>query len=332
MKIVIENHIPYIRGIFEPYADVAYLPPHEITPDAMSNADALITRTRTRCDRNLLSGSRCGIIATATIGTDHIDTVWCADNGIKVVNAPGCNAPAVAQYVLSSVLSVSGNTGLKGLTIGIVGVGHVGSIVQRWASGLGMNVLLNDPPRADTEGYDAFVTLEEIAARADIITFHTPSTSTGKYPTFHLAGDKFFKMLKKRPVIINSARGPVADTVALINAIDNGQVSDAVIDCWENEPAISNELLQRATIATPHIAGYSKAGKIRATIAAVKAVATHLGIPAEFNGDIPADAPATVTPDRLTGTYDPMTDTQSLKSSPDKFEYLRNNYELRREP
>lgn len=332
MKIVIENHIPYIRGIFEPYADVVYLPPQDIDADAMRDTDALITRTRTRCDSNLLSDSRCSIIATATIGTDHIDTEWCAAHSIKVVNAPGCNAPAVAQYVLSSVLSIYGNHNLTGTTIGIVGVGHVGSIVQQWASGLGMNVLLNDPPRADTEGDNAFVTLEEIAAKADIITFHTPSTSTGKYPTVHLAGDLFFKSLKKHPVIINCARGPITDTYALINAIDNAQVSDAVIDCWENEPLISKELLQRATIATPHIAGYSQAGKIRATVAAVKAVSSHLGIPAVFNGKIPADAPSKVTPGRLIDTYNPMIDTKLLKSSPEKFEFLRNNYELRREP
>ncbi len=141
MKIVIENHVPYIKGIFEPVADTLYLPAGEITRDVMRDADALITRTRTRCDASLLEGSGCRIVATATIGTDHIDLDWCRRNGVEVANAPGCNAPAVAQYVLASVATLFGGD-LRGKTIGIVGVGHVGSIVERWAGGLGMSVLL----------------------------------------------------------------------------------------------------------------------------------------------------------------------------------------------
>ncbi len=331
MKIVIENHVPYIKGIFEPVADTLYLPAGEITRDVMRDADALITRTRTRCDASLLEGSGCRIVATATIGTDHIDLDWCRRNGVEVANAPGCNAPAVAQYVLASVATLFGGD-LRGKTIGIVGVGHVGSIVERWAGGLGMSVLLCDPPRAEAEGSDGFVSLDEIASECDVITFHTPMTRTGNHPTFHLADRLFFNSLRRRPVVINSARGQATDTVAWIEAIDRGLVSHSVVDCWEGEPAISSELLRRADIATPHIAGYSEAGKIRATIAVVEAVSRNLSLGVAFNGLVPPDAPARVTVGSLLSTYDPLADTRELKNNSGLFEQLRNNYNLRKEP
>lgn len=330
MKIVIESHIPFIKGIFDDVADVVYLPAEDITPAVMKDADALITRTRTRCDEVLLEGSRCSFIATATIGTDHIDLDYCRERGIKVVSAPGCNAPAVAQYVLCSVLSVLGD--VKGKTIGVVGVGHVGSIVCRWAECLGMTVLRNDPPRAEAEGSDGFVSLAEIARKADVITFHTPHTRTGKFPTHHLADNAFFNSLMRKPVVINSARGPIFDTPSLLGAMDSGAVSAAVIDCWEGEPAISPELLKKAAIATPHIAGYSLEGKVRATIAVVEALSQHFSLGIDFPGEKPAVPPLTVTPKVLLSSYNPLSDTEMLKADPSAFESLRNNYNFRHEP
>ncbi len=330
MKIVIESHIPFIKGIFDDVADVVYLPAEAITPAVMKDADALITRTRTRCDEALLEGSRCSFIATATIGTDHIDLDYCRERGIKVVSAPGCNAPAVAQYVLCSVLSVLGD--VKGKTIGVVGVGHVGSIVCRWAECLGMTVLRNDPPRAEAEGSDGFVSLAEIARKADVITFHTPHTRTGKFATHHLADNAFFNSLVRKPVVINSARGPIFDTPSLLGAMDSGVVSAAVIDCWEGEPAISPELLKKAAIATPHIAGYSLEGKVRATIAVVEALSQHFSLGIDFPGEKPAVPPLTVTPETLLSSYNPLSDTEMLKADPSAFESLRNNYNFRHEP
>ena len=330
MKIVIESHIPFIKGIFDDVADVVYLPAEAITPPVMKDADALITRTRTRCDEALLEGSRCSFIATATIGTDHIDLDYCRERGIKVVSAPGCNAPAVAQYVLCSVLSVLGD--VKGKTIGVVGVGHVGSIVCRWAECLGMTVLRNDPPRAEAEGSDGFVSLAEIARKADVITFHTPHTRTGKFSTHHLADNTFFNSLVRKPVVINSARGPIFDTPSLLGAMDSGAVSAAVIDCWEGEPAISPELLKKAAIATPHIAGYSLEGKVRATIAVVEALSQHFSLGIDFPGEKPAVPPLTVTPETLLSSYNPLSDTEMLKADPSAFESLRNNYNFRHEP
>ncbi len=330
--IVIEKNIPFISGLLDRVADVRYLAADEINAETMRDADALITRTRTRCDAGLLDGSCCRFIATATIGTDHIDLEYCRSHGITVANAPGCNAPAVAQYVFASIATLKKDSGVDGLTIGIVGVGNVGRIVERWARQLGMNVLLCDPPRADEEGTGKFVTLDEIARQSDIITFHTPFTRDGKYPTFHLCGEEFFGMVERNPVIINCARGEIVDTTELVSAMDDGRVSDAVIDCWENEPHLSAELLDRAVIATPHIAGYSREGKIRATSMALRALCRYFGLPETDVAERVADGAAEqVTLDAIKESYDPMEDTRNLKGRPEAFESLRNCYRLRNE-
>lgn len=331
MKIIIENHIPYIAGALDPFADILYLPPEQITPQTIADADALITRTRTRCDRTLLENSRCKLIASATIGLDHVDLDYCRQAGIKVVNAPGCNAPAVAQYVLASLLHIYG-TDLRGLAIGIVGVGNVGSILRRWAQALDMKVLPCDPPlaEADPTGY---LPLSRLAAEADIITFHTPMTRSGRYPTYHLADSRFFNSLKRKPTIVNAARGPVVDTPALVSAIEKGIVKTAVLDCWENEPRIDRHLLSLAEIATPHIAGYSIEGKLRATHMVLNEVCRFFGLPIpQLTRPIPAPAPDIVSSDDIISSYSPLLDTQILKNNPEKFEPLRNNYNLRHEP
>ena len=332
MKIIIEDHVPYIRGVFEPECQTVYLPAKEITAETVKNADALITRTRTRCDAHLLEGSRCRIVATATIGTDHIDTGWCRNAGIEVANVPGCNAPAVAQYVMASLLRIFTPDELKAKTIGVIGVGHVGSIVVRWAEGLGMKVLLNDPPR-EAAGETGFTSLDHIMHDADIITFHTPLTkpSDSVYPTFHLADSGFFSRLSRRPVIINAARGPILDSDALLEAISSGKVSAAVIDCWEGEPAVNLQLLKETFIATPHIAGYSRAGKIRATMGVISAVNRCLGLHGEYRGDLPPDVPVTVTAEEVAESYNPVADSDRFKNNPSEFEKYRNEYDLRRE-
>lgn len=332
--IIIEENIPFIRGIFEPLASVTYLAPEQITPEAMADADALITRTRTRCDARLLNGSRCRIIASATIGLDHIDRDYCASRGIEVCNAPGCNAPGVAQYVMASILTLlPSDTDFSGLTLGIVGVGNIGRVVEEWARQLGFKVLLCDPPRALAKGTGNFVSLDEIAGQADIITFHTPLTRQGNFPTYHLASARFFNSLQRRPIVINAARGSVADTSAWIDAIRADRVSRSVVDCWEGEPEISEELLKLADITTPHIAGYSREGKIRATRLAAEAVATHFGWPSpvmtESAPDVPAEA---ITPHSILSSYDPMADTAALRAAPSAFESLRNRYVYRLEP
>ena len=324
LRIIIERNIPFIKGVLDDLAQVEYLSAEEIDADAMRYADALICRTRTRCNADLLHSSRCSFIATATIGTDHIDLDYCNHRGITVANAPGCNAPAVAQYVFASLAHVI-NQPISNYTIGIVGVGHVGSIVERWATQLGMKVLLCDPPRAEIECTNNFVSLDEIARQCDIITFHTPLTTSGKYPTHHICNETFINSLSHRAIIINCARGGIFDTQAVINALDAGKIANVIVDCWEGEPQLNPTLLEKTAIATPHIAGYSREGKIRATAMALEAFARHfnLSIPNVAQGVAPGAAQY-VTMQSITQSYNPIIDTQALKASPDAFETLRN--------
>lgn len=331
LNFVIERNVPFIAGLLEPYANVTYLAADEFTPAAVKDADALIVRTRTQCNADLLAKSKCRFIGTATIGTDHIDTQWCDANGITVINAPGCNAPAVAQYVFASIMQLA-NRPLSQYTIGIIGVGHVGSIVERWARGLGMNVMVCDPPRMRAEGGDQWSSLSEIADKADIITFHTPLTREGQDATYHIADESFFASLKRSPIIINSARGPICDTQALIDALDSGEVSAAVIDCWEGEPEISLDLLELAAIATPHIAGYSHDGKVRATQMILDAITTFFYLPrVTTSAATPKAVAKTVKPLAIAESYNPLADTVALKNEPSAFEALRNNYRYRSE-
>ena len=323
MKVIIDHKIPYIKEAIEKIADeVVYLPGHAFTKEEVKDADALIVRTRTRCNQELLEGSQVKFIATATIGYDHIDTEYCLEAGIAWTNCPGCNAGSVEQYVHSVLLLLKSEKGLdlKNSTIGVVGVGHVGSHVAKMAESLGMKVLLNDPPRAD-KGEQGFVDLETIARECDVITFHTPLNREGTYRTFHLADEDFFFSLKRNPFVINSSRGEVVDTASLLAALAAGKVKDAIIDTWEHEPHISKELLSVSYLGTPHIAGYSADGKANATRMSLKALCLFFGINVDFC-ILPSEGP---------NDYNPTRDSEWLKNSPDKFEWFRGNYPIRRE-
>ena len=338
MKVLVESHIPYIKGLIEPYAEVHYLEPDEFTAASVADADALLIRTRTRCNSALLDGSRCQFIGTATIGTDHIDLDYCRSRGIAVHNAPGCNAPAVAQYVLATVAQHMAHIGAampQQLTLGVVGVGHVGSIVARFASECGFRVLLCDPPRAsrESDGHN-FVSLSQIAAEADIITFHTPLTSDGEHPTHHMVNEHFLAELKQCSLLINSARGPVVNTSHLLEHLRLNPQLQVAIDCWEGEPNINPELLQRAFVATPHIAGYSAEGKTRGTAMVIEQLNAHFGwnIQAkQVDASTPTGGAANVTLSRIADSYNPLDDTRRLRNAPHEFEAQRNHYALRHE-
>lgn len=323
MKVVIDHKIPYIKQAIESIADeVVYLPGNAFTKEAVKDADALIVRTRTLCNRELLEGTQVKFIATATIGYDHIDVDYCREAGITWTNCPGCNAGSVEQYVHSVLMLLEQKKGLKlhESTLGIVGVGHVGSRVKRMAEHLGMKVLLNDPPRAD-KGEEGFVGLDTIARECDVITFHTPLNREGKYATYHLVNEDFLFSLKRVPYIINSSRGEVVDTASLLAALSAGKVKDVIIDTWEYEPHISRELVEVAFLATPHIAGYSADGKANATRMSLEALCKFFGVETEFE-IVPPEGPS---------DYDPTRDSEWLKASPDQFEWFRGNYPIRRE-
>lgn len=323
MKVIIDHKIPYIKEAIERLADeVVYLPGEAFTREAVRDADALIVRTRTRCNRELLEGSRVQFIATATIGYDHIDVDYCREAGIAWTNCPGCNAGSVEQYIHACLLLLEREKGLdlRHATLGIVGVGHVGSRVKRMAEALGMKVLQNDPPRAD-RGEQGFVDLPTIARECDVITFHTPLNREGRYATWHLVDEDFLFSLERTPYLINASRGEVVDTASLLAALSAGRVKDAIIDTWEYEPNISRELMEVAFLATPHIAGYSADGKANATRMSLEALCRHFGLEADFS-IVPPEGPT---------DYDPTRDSEWLKAAPGKFEWFRGNYPLRRE-
>ena len=336
MKVIVDDKIPYIREALAQVADeVVYLPGASFTREAVADADALIVRTRTRCNRDLLAGSRVKFIATATIGFDHIDTTYCKEAGIQWTNCPGCNAGSVEQYVHSVLLLLKREKGLslKDATLGIVGVGHVGSRVARMAKELGMRVLLNDPPRAD-RGEEGFVGLDVLAKECDVLTFHTPLYKEGIYRTYHLVNNELLFSLKRKPYLINSSRGEVVDTASLLAALSAGKVKDAIIDTWENEPEINKDLLKVAYLATPHIAGYSADGKANASRMSLEALCKFFHIDASFE-IVPPALPCMDIPDdedeAFLQRYNPTRDSEWLKNAPEKFEWFRGHYPLRRE-
>lgn len=344
MKIIADNTVPYLKGIAEPIADMKYLNSNEFTPDNIRDADALIVRSIDKCTRELLEGSRVRLITTATIGFDHIDTKYCDEAGITWRNAPGCNAVSVAQYVLASLITVAlrKKESLQGKTIGIVGVGHVGKELEKICTAYGLNVLRNDPPRAEEEGSEGFVSLDTIAEESDIISFHTPLTHEGRFQTHHLANEGFFRKTRKKPWFINASRGAVHDTKALLNALKSGEISEAIIDCWENEPGIDRELLDRAAIATPHIAGFSADGKANGTRICLENIERFFGVIIEKLPEVVAPAPADpvidlagVTEHRIEHatlcSFNPLTVDNSLRETPEKFEWFRANYHHPRE-
>ncbi|MBO4499097.1 MAG: 4-phosphoerythronate dehydrogenase PdxB [Bacteroidaceae bacterium] len=348
MKIVCDNKIPFLKGALEPYAEVVYLPGSETTPDVVRDADALITRTRTRCDEALLKGSSVKFIATATIGYDHIDTEWCRQNGIAWTNAPGCNSWSVQQYIGSLLATMAGEFGFdcRTKTLGVIGVGNVGSKVARIASLLGFKVLLNDPPRARQEGDDGFVSLDRIIAESDIITCHVPLQRTGPDATYHLFDSVLLAKLDKSQILINSSRGEVVDNQALKKVLIEKRIKAAALDVWENEPGIDLELLGLLFSATPHIAGYSLDGKANGTWMSVQAVARALGLPCTdwkvneiplpqqptlFTIQAEGKTPQQVLAEAILNTYRIKEDDSRLRACPSDFEKQRADYPVRRE-
>ncbi|MBR5703959.1 MAG: 4-phosphoerythronate dehydrogenase PdxB [Bacteroidales bacterium] len=348
MKIVCDNKIPFLRGALEPYAEVVYLPGKETTADVVRDADALITRTRTACNASLLEGSKVRVIATATIGFDHIDTDWCEAHGIIWRNAPGCNSWSVKQYVTALLVTLARNRGLslEGMTLGVVGVGNVGSKVAEAASILGMKVLLNDPPRERAEGSGPFVSLDEIIRRSDIITLHVPLEKAGPDATWHLFDEARLAQMRPTQILINSSRGPVVDNKALKAALKAGALKAACLDVWEGEPDLDPELVDLLDITTPHIAGYSADGKANGTTAAVRVVASVLGFPltdwtasgvpaapqaAKFEIDASGKSMQEVLTEAVLHTYDITADSNALRADLGAFEKLRGDYPVRRE-
>jgi erythronate-4-phosphate dehydrogenase len=347
LNIVADNKIPFLQGVLEPWAKVRYLKGSEIDRADLKGADALLIRTRTKCDELLLKDTPVKFIATATIGYDHIDTDYCRDNNIVWKNAPGCNSSSVEQYIVATLLhlAVSNNIDLQDKTMAVVGVGNVGKKISHVAKALGMRVLLNDPPRQRIESSYLFCDIEQIQREADFISFHVPLNMDGQDKTFHMVDSNFFDKLAKKPFLINSSRGSVIDQVALLKALDNDLLAGAILDVWENEPEINLELLNKVFMASPHVAGYSTDGKARGTSMSVQALSEFFNL--DLNSWEPEKLPFPgsesivvdcfgmskweILHEVFSRTYDIAQEDAQFRAKPELFEYFRGNYPVRRE-
>lgn len=279
MKIVADANIPFVEECFSSIGEVEMVAGRDITIEIAADADILLVRSVTKVGSELLSGSCIRFVGTATIGVDHIDAEYLRDNNIGFASASGSNADSVAEYIVAGLLELSKNPEAK--SIGVVGVGNVGSKVAKKCEALGMKVCLNDPPlqrqRTDTK----YLPIEKIFD-CDFVTMHTPLTFEGQDKTFHMADEKFFQSLKKGCVFFNTSRGGVVDSEALKGAIKEGKLGSVVLDVWEDEPNIDVELLEMVKIGTPHIAGYSFDGKVTGMIMIYKAACEHFGIDVQY--------------------------------------------------
>lgn len=347
IRVIADDKIPFLKGVLERFADIEYLPGKEINNKVLLNADALLIRTRTKCTEDLLKGTAVRFIGTATIGFDHIDSQYCEKEKIFWTNAPGCNSSSVQQYIAAALLRMSSEFrfALKGRTLGIIGAGHVGSKVEKFARLMGMNVLVNDPPRARKEGEENFVKLGTILYESDIVTLHVPLNIVGEDRTWHLFNEKTFKKVRKGTWFINTSRGEVADTGALKQILDTGKLAGSILDVWENEPDIDLDLMSKTFLATPHIAGYSADGKANGTSIVVNSLCRFFNLPLKdwYPDNIPppshpiAEINCTgksdeeIVREAVFSTYNIDEDNIKLRFSPSDFEKQRGDYPPRRE-
>ncbi len=261
MKIVADVNIPLVSEVFSDFGEVQTLSGRSITAAHLRDAEILLVRSVTRVDESLLKDSKVRFVGTATIGVDHIDTQFLRNSSIGFAYAAGSNADSASQYVVSALIeySKSHNVNLADKTLAIIGVGNVGSRVLKAAQILGMKCLLCDPPKKRLTGSDLYLSLPEALSEADFITIHVPLEYDGSDSTYHLISDQAFSFVKEGAVFINTSRGKVVDESALLSAC--GKLGGMILDVWYNEPNINRDLIRLATIATPHIAGYSARGK-----------------------------------------------------------------------
>ena len=361
MRIIADRNMPFAAEAFGTLGETVIRDGRALTAADVRDADILAIRSTTQVNAALLDGSRVRFVGTATIGTDHMDIPYLESRGIGWCFSPGCNANSVSEYFTAALLHLAVTNGfsLAGKTVGVIGIGNVGSRVVQKARALGMKVLMNDPPRqrqARAAGRDAeaaeFVELQDLLAAADIVTVHVPMEKGGSDPTFHLADAAFFGQMRPGAIFINAARGAVADSPALLAAIDSGRLAHVALDTWEGEPgAYSDELLERVDIATPHIAGHSFEGKVGGTEMVYRAACEFIGQPPVWTaeGNLPpppvpfirvyaTDLPIETALHRIVRqVYDIMGDDARMRQrAPETakaahFDHLRKNYPMRRE-
>ena len=348
MKILIDKYIPFLNGVLEAYADISYKAPEQINKDTVQDADALIIRTRTKINKELLHSSKVRFIASATIGTDHIDKRYCTDNLIHWENASGCNSQSVNEYVTQIILQWmnSKKKEAKDLHAGIIGVGNVGKKLKNTLETLGMKVSTCDPPRAEQEADFEHSSMEEIFHNCHIISFHVPLSYTGPNATHHMLNHQLLQYTQDRDcLLINTSRGEVLEGKLLLEQCEKYKSFDIALDVWENEPNISQQLLKKCFFASPHIAGYSADGKAKGSEMSVQALArfyqlpltnwTVTKIPQHSNRHIfiPND---TMKHEEsiayaMQKTYNIWNDCEALNAQANRFEQIRAHYPIRRE-
>lgn len=350
MNIVIDENISYAEEAFSSLGKVIICHGRKITNQILKNADALIVRSITKVDKILLQDTPVKFVGTATIGTDHIDLEYLQSNGICFSDAKGCNADAVTEYVFSSIFKLlsEGNLSIKGMSIGIVGIGNIGSRIAKIAEILGMRVFKNDPPLQRQNSSKDFVPLDDIY-KCDIITLHVPFIKTGIDKTVHLFNHSNLAKLNDNTIFINASRGQVVDNTELIETIARKNLN-VVLDVWENEPGINTELLKKVKVGSPHIAGYSLEGKVNGTVIIYNAFCNYLGIQPVWKPSLPkVKSPDIVS--NITGSYEQILNNiihsaysieeddgrmKKLITMPESeisnyFDTLRKEYPLRRE-
>jgi len=330
------------REAFETLGEVDVIPDRQIGPEHLTDADALVIRSKTKITPELIKGSPVKFIGTATAGFEHIDFKWLETRGIEWTASPGCNADSVGDYMTAALLRLPME--LEGKTVGIIGVGQVGSRVAKRAEALGLRVLLNDPPRAESEGDAGFQPLETLLEESDIITLHVPLEKETQWPTLKMANHRFFKQMKPGAVFINASRGKVLDADALLDAKANGKISYAILDVWDPEPQIRADVLAAADLGTPHIAGHSMEGKLNGTIQVYEAACKFFGLNTTWDPvpllpaiDVPelkidprGKTDNEVLAEAVAAVYDIQVDQLSEADIP-RFDKLRANYWVRRE-
>lgn len=351
MRLVVDENIPLVDEFFSDIGDVVKKPGRLLTNDDVKAADILLVRSVTQVNTALLQNTAVKFVGSATIGEDHLDTAYLSGAGIGYSTAPGCNATAVVEYVAAALMDLEAqhHWQLADKTLGVVGLGNVGSRLKKTFQDLGLDVVACDPPLAD-QGISGLVSLREVL-QADIVSVHTPLTRSGLYPTYHLLDEARLAALKPEAVLINASRGAVVDNTALKKLLEERGDLSIVLDVWEGEPLIDSELAQRVEIATPHIAGYSYDGKVRGTAMIYEAVCRYFGVPADksLTALIPDSATHVIDlnegesvrscRDLVSKVYRIAEDDVNLRSSLQHpkdhriaaFDQLRKHYRLRRE-
>lgn len=350
MKIIADENIPFVKDVFSVFGEVVLSSGRNINRGILKDADALLVRSITKVNEELLADTAVKFAATATIGIDHIDTEYLSEAGICFASAPGSNADSVAEYVVTavSILADKYCFNLNGKKIGIIGAGNVGSRVEKRSKVLGMIPLLNDPPKKRETNDDKYLPLDQVLSEADIVTVHVPLNKEGMDKTYHLVDSAFIKMMKDEAILINTSRGKVHDENAVKLLRD--KLRGLVLDVWENEPEIDIDSLNVTDIATPHIAGYSFDGKVNGTFMILDAFISFFSLDNKIDKKPYLKSDSILTTINLTDSsnavFDAVTKAYALIKDDENmrniinipaderknyFDKLRKNYPVRRE-